>query len=99
MLGVVNKGPDQRAAAERVERWTRARFTLPDDAAVMVSELHCAVPGCPPLETVVGFWIDGGKRHHYKVFKPITEIVEDDLPPSWLKPALAEMPMLGCECC
>ena len=99
MLGVVNKGPDQRAAAERVERWTRARFTLPDDAAVMVSELNCAVPGCPPLETVVGFWEGGGKRHHYKVFKPITEIVEDDLPPSWLKPALAEMPMLGCECC
>jgi len=99
MLGVVNKGRERSEARLRVEEWTRARFALPAEAAVLVSELQCAVPGCPPVETVVGFWIDDGKRHHYKVFKPVAMIVEDDLPPAWLKPALAEMPMLGCECC
>ncbi len=99
MLGVDNKGGVRSAARIRVEGWTRARFDLPEDAVVMVSELQCSVPGCPPLETVVGFWTGGGERHHYKVFKPVAEIVEDDLPPAWLKPALAELPMLGCECC
>ena len=24
----------------------------------MVAEVACAVPGCPPLETVVAFWTD-----------------------------------------
>src|SRR6185295_2028476 len=28
------------------------------------------------------------RRHHFKVFKPVANVVEDDLPPSWLKPAL-----------
>ena len=98
MLGVVNKGPDQRAAAERVERWTRARFTLPDDAAVMVSELNCAVPGCPPIETHVVFWTAAG-RHHFKIFKPLAAVTEDDLPPAFMRNALLALEGFDCDCC
>jgi nitrate reductase delta subunit len=93
------KNPAETAARERLEDWTRARFALGGEATVMVSELLCAVPGCPPIETVVAFWLEDGKRHHFKVFKPMTGVNEDDLPPAWMKSALAEMPMLGCECC
>ncbi|HWF97139.1 MAG TPA: hypothetical protein VG291_19490, partial [Xanthobacteraceae bacterium] len=66
---------------------------------VMVAEVTCAVPGCPPLETVVAFWTGTDIRHHFKVFKPLTEVVADDLPPAWLKNALAEIEGGGCECC
>jgi hypothetical protein len=97
-IGFGRKPPDQAAAAERVRAWTRARFGLPDDAVIMVAEVTCAVPGCPPLETVVAFWIEG-TRHHFKVFKPVAEVVEDDLPPYWLKPALAVSDDFQCECC
>jgi hypothetical protein len=93
------KNPAATAARERLEDWTRARFALGEEATVMVSELQCAVPGCPPIETVVTFWLGDGKRHHFKVFKPMAGVSEDDLPPAWMKSALAEMPMLGCECC
>lgn len=93
------KNPGEIAARERLEDWTRARFALGHDATVMVSELLCSVPGCPPIETVVAFWLEDGKRHHFKVFKPMVGVSEDDLPPRWMKSALAEMPMLGCECC
>jgi hypothetical protein len=85
-------------AAERVRAWTRARFALLEDATVMVAQIDCAVPGCPPLETVVAFWIEG-TRHHFKVFKPLAEVVEDDLPPAWLKAGLADVPGEGCDCC
>ena len=85
-------------AAERVRDWTRSRFSLAADAAVMVAQVDCAVPGCPPLETVVAFWIEG-TRHHFKVFKPLAEVVEDDLPPAWLKSGLADIPGVGCDCC
>ena len=30
-----------------------------DDAAILVAEVACAVPGCPPIETVIAFWSDG----------------------------------------
>ena len=86
------------AAAEQVREWTRARFALGEDVTVMVAEVTCAVPGCPPLETVVAFWV-GETRHHFKVFKPLAEVVEDDLPPAWLKSALADIPGAGCDCC
>ena len=97
-LTSTRKGPEHGAAADRVRAWTRERFKLPDDATIMVAEVTCAVPGCPPLETVVAFWIES-QRHHFKVFKPVEEVAEDDLPPAWLKSALADTEGFGCECC
>ena len=91
-------GPEHAAAADRLRAWTRERFTLPEEATIMVAEVTCAVPGCPPLETVVAFWIERA-RHHFKVFKPLGEVDADDLPPAWLKSALADIEGFGCECC
>jgi nitrate reductase delta subunit len=93
------RDPERGVAAERVRQWTRARFALPEDAAVMVAQVTCAVPGCPPLESVVAFWTENDKRHHFKVFKPLAEVVEDDLPPAWLKNALADVEGSEWECC
>jgi nitrate reductase delta subunit len=93
------KRPEHLAAIDRVRGWTRERFKLPDDAAIMVTEVTCALPGCPPLETVVAFWTAADTRHHFKVFKPVAEVVEDDLPPSWMKNALIMVEGFGCECC
>jgi hypothetical protein len=93
------KRPEHLAAIDRVRDWTRERFKLPDDAAIMVTEVTCALPGCPPLETVVAFWTASDTRHHFKVFKPVAEMVEDDLPPSWMKNALIVVEGFGCECC
>jgi hypothetical protein len=97
-VGFRRKPPGHAAAAERVREWTRARFALPEDATIMVAEVACAVPGCPPLETLIAFWIESA-RHHFKVFKPVEGVAEDDLPPAWLKGALADTEGFGCECC
>jgi nitrate reductase delta subunit len=98
-IGAFKAAPDQIAAIDRVREWTRARFKLPDDATIMVSELTCELHGCAPLETVVAFWTEADKRHHFKVFKPVAEVMEDDLPPSFMKNALAESEVFGCPCC
>jgi nitrate reductase delta subunit len=98
-IGFRRKPPGHAAAADRVREWTRERFALPADAAIMVAEVSCAVPGCAPLETVVAFWTGSDTRHHFKVFKPLAEVVTDDLPPAWLKNALADVEGFGCECC
>jgi hypothetical protein len=99
LLRTHRKRPEHLAAIDRVRDWTRERFNLPDDAAILVSEVTCALPGCPPLETVVAFWTASDTRHHFKVFKPVAEMVEDDLPPSWMKNALIVVEGFGCECC
>ena len=98
MFASVRKGPERLQAAGRVEQWTRERFGLPKEAAVSVAEVACTLPGCAPLETVVMFWILE-QRYQFKLFKPVTEIVVDDLPYAWLKDALAVQEGAGWECC
>jgi hypothetical protein len=91
-------GPDHDAAVDRVRDWTRARFALTDDETVMVSEVACSVPGCPPIETHLVFWTAAG-RHHFKIFKPLAAVIEDDLPPAFMKNALIALEGVDCDCC
>ena len=95
----LKRSPEQVAALEQVREWTRARFKLPEEAAVLAVEVACRQPGCPPLETVVAFWTDTDKRHQFKVFKRVEEVVEDDLPPAWLKSGLVVDEETSFECC
>jgi hypothetical protein len=86
------------AAPDRVRAWTKMRFKLTEDETVMVSEVACGVPGCPPVETHIVFWTALG-RHHFKVFKPLAAVVEDDLPPAFMKNALLWVEGAECSCC
>jgi nitrate reductase delta subunit len=99
MLGSFRKSALQLQALDRVQELTRQRFKLDRIAVVLVTEIVCALPGCPPLETVVAFWSDGDRRHHFKIFKPVTDILTDDLPYAWQKNSLAFIEGEGCECC
>jgi nitrate reductase delta subunit len=76
--GLTKKGPERSAEQERVRTWTQERFKLAEDETIMVSELPCSDPGCPPVETHVVFWTQAG-RQHFKVFKPLAEVAADDL--------------------
>src|SRR5262245_27783192 len=98
MLALTRKSPDHLAALDRVREWTRERFRLDAETAILTAEVACAVPGCPPVETVIAFW-DGGRRHHFKVFKPVAEVENDDLPPAFMKAALAVPEDFVCSCC
>jgi hypothetical protein len=98
MLGFIKKDHQTGALIERVRRWTRERFKLADDETVMVSEIACRVPGCPPIETHLVFWTAAG-RHHFKIFKPLAAVCEDDLPPAFMKNALLALEGFDCDCC
>jgi nitrate reductase delta subunit len=54
---------------------------------------------CPPIETVIAFWTGEGTRYRFKIFKPVADVVEDDLPVFWLLPSLIDYGDLGCDCC
>lgn len=88
-------GRDRLGHLERVENWTRQRFGLPGEAIVMVSESAVQLPGYPPLETTVLFWTRG-ERYRLRVFKPVAEVGERDLPIAWLLPSLLDDGEAGC---
>ena len=99
MLAPFQKSRDRGDAAARVKRWVRERFALGDESTVMVTELENAQPGFPPLSTVVAFWNAERKHYHFRVFKPLEEVVETDIPPAWYREALAVTPGVDCGCC
>ncbi len=98
MLAFSKKSPEHVAALGRVREWVRVRFALGGETAILVAEVACAVPGCPPIETVIAFW-SSDRRHHFKIFKPVEDVIEGDLPPAWFMPALAVPDDFECSCC
>lgn len=98
MLGTFGKSRNQMEALERIRGWTRERFSLGADDTMLVTEVACALPGCPPLETVVAFWTEGNLRHHFKVFKPAAQVEPADLPYAWMKNGLVVPEGFSCDC-
>jgi hypothetical protein len=85
-------------ALDRVRDWARESLELAVEDTILVAEVACARPGCPPLETVVTFWTRG-ERHWFKMFKPVAEVAFDDLPPAWLRDALYAADPVEGACC
>jgi nitrate reductase delta subunit len=97
-FGLARRNEADPEVIARVSEWVRERFKLPPDAPIMVSEITCNLPGCPPLETVVAFW-ENEARHHFKIFKPVAEVTSENLPFAWMKESLIVPEGFGCECC
>jgi hypothetical protein len=98
-FGAFRNDNEHACALDRVKAWTRQSLALTPDDTVLVAEMSCARAGCPPLETVITFWSAGTERHVFKVFKPVAEVLFDDLPPAWLKDALYATDPVEGECC
>jgi hypothetical protein len=99
MFGRPTPSASRLQAIERVAAQTRQRFKLPADTVVLVAQLACSLPGCPPLETVVVFWTAAGVRHRFKIFKTVNEITAEDLPYDWLMRSLAAPDGFDADCC
>ncbi len=95
-VGFARNSPAHAQALDRVRTWTRERFKLGDEVPIVVAEIACGLPGCPPLETVVAFWTADDRRHQFKLFKPVQEVARDDLPFAWLMDSLAASEISDC---
>jgi len=64
---------------ERIKAWTRTVFHLSDATTVMVTELECREPGCPPIETVIAVLKGPGETQQYKIHKTAIEVGLSDI--------------------
>ena len=65
--------------ASEIKRWAASAFRLGEDDSVMVTELRCTEPGCPPLETVIALLGVSGPTRQYKLHKAVAEVTEADV--------------------
>jgi hypothetical protein len=76
-------GTKDLEAIARIKEWTRELLGLEEGAAVMVSELTCTEPGCPPLETVIAVFRLGGGSDKRKLHRAIHEVTRGELAAAW----------------
>jgi hypothetical protein len=65
--------------ATEIKAWAAETFGLTDSVTVMVTELRCTEPGCPPLETVVAILGEDGPARQYKIHKPMDDVTREDV--------------------
>lgn len=65
--------------SQRIKDWVREVFQVADDTTVMVTELQCTEPGCPPLETVIAIMKSGDAKTQHKLHKPLATVTHADV--------------------
>lgn len=67
------------AVVVRIKQWVSEVFQPTVETTVMVTELRCSEPGCPPLETVIALLLPGQPPHQLKIHKAIMDVTEQDI--------------------
>ena len=98
-FGALRKGVGHLEAVEHLKDVTRGRFSLGPNDTILVAESQPTLPGFPPHETKVVFWTADGTRHHFKVFKPVEDVADEDVPPAWMRESLTAAEGVECSCC
>jgi hypothetical protein len=76
-FGARRRDPEKAA---QIKGWAREAFDVKDDVTIMVTELRCTEPDCPPLETVIALMqADASKPIQHKLHKPLAEVSRDDV--------------------
>jgi hypothetical protein len=65
--------------ARRIKDWTRELLALGEEVTILVSELTCTKPGCPPVETVIAVFRGKEDTTKYTVHRPSAEVTREDL--------------------
>jgi hypothetical protein len=63
----------------QVKTWVRELLALSPDTTVMVTELRCSEPGCPPKETVIAVLRGPGDTRQRKAPRAVSELTRDDV--------------------
>ena len=72
-------GGYDKAGLARVRAWAREAWHLGEEDSVVVTELRCTEPGCPPLETVVVIAAAGRPTVQHKLHCPAGDVRFEDL--------------------
>lgn len=64
---------------DQIRYWTRQNLDIPQQAPIIVKEVPCVKPGCPPIETAIMAILKGEPPRFYKIQKSINEVTFDDV--------------------
>ncbi|WP_409926165.1 hypothetical protein [Gemmatimonas sp.] len=63
----------------QVKAWVRELMDVSPNAAVLVTELRCTEPGCPPLDTVIAILADAVAPRQYTLHRAVADVTRQDI--------------------
>lgn len=72
--GLNRTSSEHASKGRQIKEFVRQKLALSDDATVLVTELQCSEPGCPPLETVIAILGLHGQKLQRKIHEPMLGI-------------------------
>jgi G3E family GTPase len=75
---------------DQIRYWMRQNFGFPKEAPIVIKEVPCAKPGCPPIETAIVAILRNEPPRNFKIQRTINEITFDHVYD------LMENPMMCC---
>src|SRR5919201_3667082 len=69
--------------AREVKEWVAAAAGTPEDATIVVSELACSEPGCPPYEVVMAVMLPGHAPVQRKLHKRLADLTREEVSRLW----------------
>ena len=66
-----------RAGVPALKAAVRDVLGLGDEHAIVIQELTCAEPGCPPVETVIGVLAAGAPARRWTLHQPLSGLTAE----------------------
>jgi hypothetical protein len=80
LFDVPNLRRDANAQLTRqVKTWVAEVLHTDEETAVLVTEMRCTTPDCPPVKTVIALMQPEQPIRQYKIHKPLQDITLDDV--------------------
>ncbi len=75
----LNPRPSAAATRQQLETFVRQQHSCQDSDHVLIQEMNCLEPGCPPKETVIAIFSDGKSPLQFRVHKALVDVTFEDL--------------------
>ena len=70
---------ERSAWTRQIKAWVREQLGVDEELTIMVSELECTEPGCPPRETVIALLRAGGRSEQRKLHVALRDVTQADV--------------------
>jgi len=79
MFKPIGRGAEASGKSRVIKGWVAEFLPLGPETSILVSELQCSEPGCPPIETVIALLEGKGAPRQFKVHRPMAEVSREDV--------------------
>jgi hypothetical protein len=73
------KREDNAQLSRQIKTWVAEALHTDEETTLLVTEMRCTTPDCPPVKTVIALMAAEQPIRQYKIHKALTAITPEDI--------------------